>query len=101
MEGACCRGYFPAQAQPQLLQRRHLPVGPVHLVWPPVPLARTCLYQPQGTGRVGVQRVRLTIWCLVKAGEELLGWRSQNRSLGSTCPGVRTKADLAVGTSCH
>lgn len=79
MEGACCRGYFPRSGpESQLLQGRLLPVGPVHLVWPPVPLARTCLYQPKGTGRVRVQRVGLTIWCLVKVGEELLGGRKQS-----------------------
>lgn len=51
-------------------QGRLLPVGPVRLVWPPVPLAKTCLRPPGGRGGGRVQRVGLT-GILIRLGRRL------------------------------
>lgn len=69
---ACSRGYFQAQAQTQSSCRGGwpLPVRPVHLVWLPVLLAKTCLHPPGGRRGGRVQRVGLTVWCLHKVGED-------------------------------
>lgn len=49
---------------------RLLPAGPVPLVWPPVPLAKTCLRWPGGRGGGRVQRVGLT-GVLIRLGRRL------------------------------
>ena len=65
---------------------RLLPAGPVHLVWPPVLLAKTCLHPPGGRGGGRVQRVGLT-GVLIRLGVgRRLSWRQKIAGLG---PGLR------------
>lgn len=67
---------------------RLLLAGPVHLVWPPVLLAKTCLHPPGGRGGGRVQRVGLT-GVLIR-----LGRRLSRRPMRICRPGARMEAPL-------
>lgn len=96
-EGVCSRGHFQAQAQSNSSCRGGslLPVGPVHLVWPPVLLARTCFHPPRGRGGGRVQRVGLT-GVLIRLGRNCWVGGGRAKGLRSACPGARTEAGLGA-----